>query len=318
MRSSVSPSTQTTYSSAYQAFVKFTLLNSLPQKVTEDTLSHFVIYCHDSLNLRFETIKLYLCGIRYHLLLQGAENPFTSSEGLPRLQMLMNGIKRQHKACHPKRKPITTRILSDFVSVLQQGVFTPYSDLLMSTVCVVAFFGFLRCAEFTCKSSFDPDCNLCLNDLKIYENYAILTLKQSKTDPFRKGIDVKLFQTYASLCPVQQCTAYLSKRNTIFSSAPHDPLFIMENGKPLTRSDFLTMLNELLTRTDHADSGISGHSFRIGAATSAAEARIEDHLIKSMGRWSSDSYLRYIRTDNAVIQNAQISMLHPLNHNKQS
>jgi hypothetical protein len=103
---------QTTYSSAYQAYhVKFTLLNSLRQTVTEDTLSHFATYCHDSLNLRYKTIKLYLCGIRYHLLLQGAVNPFTSSDGLPRLQMLLNGTKRQHKACRPKRKPTTTRIV---------------------------------------------------------------------------------------------------------------------------------------------------------------------------------------------------------------
>lgn len=63
------------------------------------------------------------------------------------------------------------------------------------------------------------------------------------------------------------------------------------------------MLREIIKRTNHADSHITGHSFRIGAATSAAKARIEDHLIQSLGRWTSDSYVRYIRTPDSALLN---------------
>lgn len=51
-----------------------------------------------------------------------------------------------------------------------------------------------------------------------------------------------------------------------------------------------------------------GHSFRIGAATSAASSGVADHVIQSLGRWSSDCYIRYIRTDPKVLNNGQYNM----------
>lgn len=85
-------------------------MNNYPQAATEDTLMHFATYCLDSLNLSYQTIKLYLCGIRHHHLSQGIPNPFTLEEKLPRLQLLLNGIKRQQNYHRPRRKPITTNI----------------------------------------------------------------------------------------------------------------------------------------------------------------------------------------------------------------
>ena len=39
----------------------------------------------------------------------------------------------------------------------------------------------------------------------------------------------------------------------------------------------------------------SGHSFRIGAATTAAEKGVDDSIIKTLGRWESLAYLQYIK-----------------------
>ena len=75
------------------------------------------------------------------------------------------------------------------------------------------------------------------------------------------------------------------------------PLFCWKNKIPLSKSNFVSHVRLGLLRANLPADKYAGHSFRIGAATTAASAGIEDSTIQTLGRWQSSSYLLYIRLD---------------------
>ncbi|CAC5381130.1 unnamed protein product [Mytilus coruscus] len=58
------------------------------------------------------------------------------------------------------------------------------------------------------------------------------------------------------------------------------PLFVKENGSALDRDFFIRSLRQVLDICGFNSSLYNGHSFRIGASTSAGSVNIQDHLIK--------------------------------------
>ena len=75
----------------------------------------------------------------------------------------------------------------------------------------------------------------------------------------------------------------------------------LEDGRPLTRPRLVREVKRALEEAWASSTGISGHSFRIGAATTAAEQGVEDLTIKDLGRWRSNAFQRYIRRDRASL-----------------
>ena len=96
----------------------------------------------------------------------------------------------------------------------------------MKAVLLLAYFGFLRCVEFTVSKSFQLDVNLTFDDVRIFDDHLTLHLKQSNTDPFRKGIIIMIFQTGSSLCAYQVMIKYICLRNNSFPNLiSHTDLF---------------------------------------------------------------------------------------------
>ena len=72
-------------------------------------------------------------------------------------------------------------------------------------------------------------------------------------------------------------------------------LFRFEDGTALTRPALVRELRRALLAAGVDASPYSGHSFLIGAATTAAAVGVEDSVIKILGRWQSSAYTQYVR-----------------------
>ena len=155
---------------------------------------------------------------------------------------------------------------------------------MLETVCTVAFLGFLRCGEFTILQNFDPTTNLSVADVEIFYSYANLHLKASNSDPFRKGLIIQLYISNHTICPFFAIEKYLAVRKGREAFCLSDPLFIKEDGCALDREYFITNLKHILDVCGYNSNLYNGHSFRIGASSSAGSVNIQDHLIKT--RWS--------------------------------
>ena len=163
-------------------------------------------------------------------------------------------------------------------------------------------FGFMRAGEFsvTHVSEFDPASSLCLGDIAVdhHQDPSVVQvrLKQSKTDPFRRGVSIYLGRTQTDLCPVVAILAYIAVRPAV-----NGPLFVFKDGSFLTRDRLVSAIRRALSAAGINTTGFSGHSFRIGAATTAAVVGVEDSTIKMLGRWESSAYQRYLRTPRETL-----------------
>ena len=192
------------------------------------------------------------------------------------------------------RLPITVEIMHQIYSVLSMSP-TKYQGMMLWAAYCIAFFGFLRVGKMTTPSrdAYDSSVHLSLGDVALDSR---LNIKQSKTDLFRKGAKLCLGRTESVVCPVKTLLPYLAVRG----SAP-GPLFLSEDGVPLTRAHFKTLLSTTLKRAGLDDSKYNTHSFRIGATTSAKAVGMADVHIQMLGRWRSSAYQAYIRTPAQVL-----------------
>lgn len=273
-----------------------------PLPVSEGLLCQFVSALGKE-GLKHSTIKVYLSGVRFYQIAHGFGDPFRGSESShPRLDYVMRGIKRAQAEGGVKLKPrlpVTPVILDKLQDLLCGSVRGSQDDLMLWAAACTGFFGFLRAAEFLCPSprEYDPSVHLSLADVAMddHSNPSVIRIriKQSKTDPFRAGVDVFLGRSESKICPVRALTSYLARRG----SQP-GPLFIHQgSGSPLSRSTLVAEIRQAVTALGLSPDDFSGHSLRIGAASTAAARGIEDSLIQTLGRWSSTAYLQYVKID---------------------
>ena len=300
MTQGLAPSTCRVYSSAQRSFLDFCIQDNrvMPNgsilPASQETLMRFCSYLAD--NLHHTSIKVYLSGIRSLHIDEGYADPLADCL---QLQRLLRGIKRCQGTNLVKRRPITGAPMHVIYNSLN---LSDYNQVMLWAACYLGFFGFLRAGEFTVNSPFDPKFHLIPQDLQVdslVDPKSIkVFVKCSKTDPFQQGCFMYIGKNSSSMCPVKDIVGYLHLRGP----AKGRLYVIHRDGSLLTRNAVSASI-QLIFKTAGIPGQFSGHSFRIGAATTAAEKGVPDHMIKMLGRWSSDACQRYIRTPvSAILQ----------------
>ena len=242
------------------------------------------------LNERCEpsTIRTYLSAVRSLHLMHGFSDPLL---GFCRISMALKGAKRVNSRPGVSKLPITPAIL---VLIQDRLDFANHDDKMFWAACCTALFGFLRSAEFTTsKEDLFKGKFLALSDIPVDSSQlpqkVFVRLRFSKTDQFGKGYTLILARSHSLICPVDALLSYLWSRRK-----KEGPLFVDNKFSPLTKSKFFNQLKWILK-----ESGIEGHytlhSFRVGAASTAAAIGFPDYLIKALGRWTSDAYNLYVK-----------------------
>ena len=298
INNSIAPSTRLTYQAAYTRYINFCHAHGLQVlPLTSQTTILFMTHLATS-GLAYRTLKIYLAGIiRMHI--EAGYSNTIRDDCL--LQCTLKGIKRIHGEVANTRLPITIevmRILKD--SLMKSNNYTKPDKHMLWAAYTLAFFAFLRVSEFTAPSSsrFDPVNTLLGSDVNINKDLEV-NIKMSKTDPFRQGCSITVAPSGSEICAVEAFKTYCAFRPLI----NHLPAFQFVDGRFLTRQALGDSIRDLLTSAKVPNvHQYTTHSFRSGAATTAAEVNLPDWLIKALGRWRSDSYQVYIKTPKTVLR----------------
>ena len=273
--------------------VKFNIVFPFP--VTESLPCSFAAFLADQ-GLTPQTGKGYLAAVRSMQLSLGLPDPRDQSS-LPMLKRVQAGIQHVRSlAGSPSRTrlPVTASVL-ERIRVQLNSSCHPHKELMWAVACT-AFFGFFRLGELLPGSTALDQHTAVIrwSDVAIdsRENPAMVKihLRRSKFDQLGVGADIVLGRTGHSLCPVTAIIDYIATRG------PRPGIFFqLPQAQAVTKAWFVDQLRSVLSALGLPQHLYAGHSFRIGAATTAAMAGVEDSTIQTLGRWQSAAYLQYVR-----------------------
>ena len=250
----------------------------------------FIAYMYKS-GFAHSTINSYTSGLSFYNKLNDYED-YTQKFIV---RKMIDGVKRTRSPQMDTRLPISRELLGRILSILSCICSSAYEVRLFKAVFSLAFHGLFRVGELTVQTMSNTCYSnhaLNVNDVQIYKTYLEIHLVSSKTDQFGRGVTIHIpEQLDKCICPVVLLPCYLRDRPVV-----EGPLFCHFDGKPLTKYQFSAILKKSLHALGIDNARWSSHSFRIGMATACAIEGLSDEKIKSLGRWKSGAYLRYIRT----------------------
>lgn len=196
----------------------------------------------------------------------------------------LKGVRALSERPHKSKFPITPDVLRCLCLNIPKAGLSNEANVRLRAMFLLAFHAFLRVGEL-CGSRHA----LCMENIDMQPNYFSVKFSSYK---FSAGRCPSVFIPANSsvYCPVRALNQYLEVRG----SHPGF-LFLTTGGEPLSIPKFRSELALVVRAAGLHDRGITPHSFRVGAATSASALGIPEETIQCMGRWTSRAFVRYIK-----------------------
>lgn len=216
--------------------------------------------------------------------------------GGQRLKAVLAGAEKMtpDSSRRPERPPVTIQMLSNLYNDLDHS---NTLDIAVYFAASCAFWCQIRLGELFPENqrTFDPKHAPALHHLfpPIASGSRKLHLPRTKIAG-EKGENVMILRQLDN-DPIAALEHH-TKSNNLTSN---DPLCSYRDTNniliPLTRRKFLLRCNEIWFSRGLMVS-TTGHAFRIGGTTHLLLSRVPPHIVKVMGRWSSDEFLKYWRS----------------------
>lgn len=292
---SLAQSSWKSYNTAIDSFENFRRKFHLPSiwPAPIDHITHFIAFLSYR-GLAASTVSSYISGLSH----RHKMNDYIDSTKSFIVSKMIEGIKRKKPQKPDIRCPISIELLKKIILSLRYVCSSQYEAGMFSAAFSLAFFAMLRVSEITINSKLDNNSHaLNYEDIQVdsVNNPTELRVKisSSKTDQTGKSVTLLLNkQTDPIICPLQLITFYFKVRPSGINVSKK--LFTHFNGDAITRYQFCTILQKCVKFCE-VPSHIRSHSFRIGRASDLAKNNVSEERIKTCGRWTSSSYLRYIR-----------------------
>ena len=218
-----------------------------------------------------------------------------------------------------QRLPITPDLMKVIKGNLGKAKIKKEDKLLIWAVSVIMYAGSFRGSEIMGlkEMEFEEDKILLNKNIKINEvcingenvKMILAKIKNPKEMKGRGTVTVEMFQQDTWLCPVKALEMLRRERK----EEEESPFAKRSNGKLLTIRLFNQLLQMLLKdHLSYEEGTISSHSFRAGIATAMARAGYSDEEIQRVGRWKSDSFLKYIKLGRSSRLEQQLKLMRKL------
>ena len=289
LQASLAPSTRLQYERAWAKLVGFfhslALVPVLPVPIYIMML--FIAHLHNA-GLAPASIISYVSAISYFHRISGHQDPAKSFI----VSRLLIGAQKL-RTVPDVRLPITLPILTKLVAAVPTVITSRYKQVMLRAMMVLAFKAYLRVGERVPGSARTGQNCLQRQDISLNGDLISVSFRHFKHSAKHGPQSLQIAGGLIPASPISPASCirdFLDVRGAV-----QGPLFAYLDGSPMLRREFDLFLKNLIEFCGLSSKVFKGHSFRIGAATSAALRGKSDAQIRAAGRWSSDAFRKYIR-----------------------